>query len=739
MRLTLRTLLAYLDDTLEPAEAKQIGQKVAESDTAQELIARIKQVTRRRRLTTPPDAGPNKLDANTIADYLDNTLDADQLAEVEQICLASDVHLAEMASCHQILTLVLGEPALVPPTAKKRMYALTKGRESIQSRKPPAVAPADVDELQPEAKEVDETLRLGLPALRRKGGWQNAAIIFGGAFGLVACLVIVVLALLGPLGRTEDEEPRPRGKDGPRVAQGDGNKGKDEQPDGKKGQQDGPDGQPDGKKGGKNPKENGGQDGKPEDKKQGDGGKPDDGKKDDGKTDDGKGGNKEQPVEDVEHGPPSDKVVPIGNFEPPPQPATTVLFQFDPEKLDWQRVERDPRKKAMRVSTGQPLMSLPGFHSVIQTDSGVRLVLAGALPEQLGGLPLFESRVQLHQHDKLDLDLTLERGRIALTNTKEKPLRVRVRFANPTDPKLAEMWDITLQGKDSEALIDLFGMFPFDEPFYEKPDHTDRIGPIAQFGLTMLNGEASVRVNDTTHSLGGPPGPARLVWNSEKGLAGPIEVKKLEGWARLNPVPPKVGPKGSDGGRADLIRALPLISQQLLGRPVLQGLNKLLESAEPPERKLALRSMAAVDLISPLVDALDDKRADVRRGAVEALEHFVASARDNDYKVFAQLKERYSEVEAPKIVSMLHGPPGRMRERPETYDILLDHILRSKLALRELATWHLTLLWPEAAAKIAVDPAASAEARKRSYDAWRKLIPRGKVPPHWDKSGAGGT
>src|SRR5262249_14019873 len=123
MRLTLRTLLAYLDDTLEPTQAKQIGQKVAESDTAQELIARIKQVTRRRRLTTPPPPGPGaRLDATTTAESPDNPPDADQLAEVEQTCLASDVHLAEMAACHQILTLVLGEPALIPPTSKQRMY-----------------------------------------------------------------------------------------------------------------------------------------------------------------------------------------------------------------------------------------------------------------------------------------------------------------------------------------------------------------------------------------------------------------------------------------------------------------------------------------------------------------------------------------------------------------------------------------------------------------------------------------
>src|SRR6266850_1038700 len=165
MRLTLRTLLAYLDDTLEPAQAKLIGQKVAESDTAQELIARIKQVTRRRRLTTPPEAGPNKLDGNTIADYLDNALDADQLAEVEQICLASDVHLAEMASCHQILTLVLGEPALVPPTARQRMYALVKGPEAIPFRKPARPANKDDQDLSTELDpDQDESLRLGIPA-----------------------------------------------------------------------------------------------------------------------------------------------------------------------------------------------------------------------------------------------------------------------------------------------------------------------------------------------------------------------------------------------------------------------------------------------------------------------------------------------------------------------------------------------------------------------------------------------
>ena len=37
LRLTLRTLLSYLDDMLEPAQAKAIGAKVAESEQARAL------------------------------------------------------------------------------------------------------------------------------------------------------------------------------------------------------------------------------------------------------------------------------------------------------------------------------------------------------------------------------------------------------------------------------------------------------------------------------------------------------------------------------------------------------------------------------------------------------------------------------------------------------------------------------------------------------------------------------
>src|SRR5262249_61915103 len=99
MRLTLRTLLAYLDDTLEPTQAKAIGHKIAESPTAQEIIDRIREVVRRRRLTTPPLTGPGaKLDPSMVAQYIDSTLSAAGAAEVAANRPENDGYPAQTAA-----------------------------------------------------------------------------------------------------------------------------------------------------------------------------------------------------------------------------------------------------------------------------------------------------------------------------------------------------------------------------------------------------------------------------------------------------------------------------------------------------------------------------------------------------------------------------------------------------------------------------------------------------------------
>lgn len=137
MRLTLRTLLAWLDDTLSPAEVREIGKQVAESPFAKELVERVHRVTRQRRLTVPGRSGPDSTDPNLVASYLDNELPAEEVAEFEKRCLTSDVHLAEVASVHQVLSLI-GQKAKVPTEARHRMYHLIKGRESVAPKAPRA-------------------------------------------------------------------------------------------------------------------------------------------------------------------------------------------------------------------------------------------------------------------------------------------------------------------------------------------------------------------------------------------------------------------------------------------------------------------------------------------------------------------------------------------------------------------------------------------------------------------------
>ena len=188
MRLTLRTLLAYLDDILEPSQTKEIGSKLTESKFASDLVERIRDVMRRRRLSAPDvETADGSLDANVMAGYLDNTLPPDKVTEVEKTCLESDVHLAEAAACHQILTMVLGEPVEIAPDSRRRMYGLVSqgsgdNHAAIAANQPAVEAPErdELDDLPTptQAQERTEKITSVLPDyLRPRPFWQRALAI----------------------------------------------------------------------------------------------------------------------------------------------------------------------------------------------------------------------------------------------------------------------------------------------------------------------------------------------------------------------------------------------------------------------------------------------------------------------------------------------------------------------------------------------------------------------------------
>lgn len=198
MRLTLRTMLAYMDDILEPADAEDIGGKIADSEFASGLMTRVRDVTRRMRLGAPKLRGRSMgVDPNTVAEYLDNTLSPERIPEFEKICLESDVHLAEVASSHQILALVLGEPADVTQNCRERMYHLVNHQHVVIEEDEPAheeipVAPLLIEQAPAADNNGDAKPRPEVPQYLREidksqgGGWQLALaasllVLLGGA------------------------------------------------------------------------------------------------------------------------------------------------------------------------------------------------------------------------------------------------------------------------------------------------------------------------------------------------------------------------------------------------------------------------------------------------------------------------------------------------------------------------------------------------------------------------------
>ncbi len=187
MRLTLRTLLAYLDGILPAAARDDLAKQVDGNATAESLIKRIRRAVARPEIPAPKVDGRGLADdANTVAEYLDNSLPADRLADFEKICLESDLHLAEVAACHELLAQVARDAAVIKPldaASHDRLLQLFHHRAAVEA------AAAERDEARENAVAVrtaveqarhtprPDTTRGGRAAERRPWlAWASAAV-----------------------------------------------------------------------------------------------------------------------------------------------------------------------------------------------------------------------------------------------------------------------------------------------------------------------------------------------------------------------------------------------------------------------------------------------------------------------------------------------------------------------------------------------------------------------------------
>lgn len=123
MRLTLRTLIAYLDQTIGKDDAAALRAKINDAESIRVLIERIKRVVSQPQLMAARSTGKGLgANPNYASEYLDSTLDVEQVPEFEKLVIGSDMLLAEICEAHQVLADIAGLDTSASARLKSRLY-----------------------------------------------------------------------------------------------------------------------------------------------------------------------------------------------------------------------------------------------------------------------------------------------------------------------------------------------------------------------------------------------------------------------------------------------------------------------------------------------------------------------------------------------------------------------------------------------------------------------------------------
>ena len=164
---------------------------------------------------------------------------------------------------------------------------------------------------------------------------------------------------------------------------------------------------------------------------------------------------------------------------------------------DWRSI---PAKG--EIHAGDLLVGLPG--AVLETAKGaVSLTLltdlAGNSP-----YPILEAAVVLHASADHDLDFTLNRGRVDVTNLKKKgSARVRIRFHD-------QQWEATLAEPGTRIALQLYGRWAKGARFQRGPEAKDV--PAADLLFLVRKGQVEFTHGSCSSRLVGAAGsgPAAL-------------------------------------------------------------------------------------------------------------------------------------------------------------------------------------------------------------------------------------
>lgn len=371
---------------------------------------------------------------------------------------------------------------------------------------------------------------------------------------------------------------------------------------------------------------------------------------------------------------------------------------------------------------GDLLLALPGA----ALESKNRAVTLKSLADYDGKSPLpsLETAFTLNDPKDADLALTLDRGRVDLTNTKaDGPAAVRVRFWD-------QDWKIVLDTPGSRVALELCGRWPPGSRFKPGATGADAPTPAASLVLLVVKGSAAVSYHGLTLGLKAPPGPALVGWDSVEGDdIQPQKLDKLPDWADPDAT------LSADGKKA--AAAVEKFRQARAANPA-GAARTFLDSADPFEQRVALVSLGATDQLDALGRALRSaKSAEEWSFGVSVVRHWLGRTPGQDQKLYEFLispAQGFAPGHARTILQLLFGfGPDELR-RPETYDVLIEYLNHDQSAVRNLAAWHLVRLVPQGKA-IPFKPNGTKQDCEAAYREWRKLVPSGKLPPPPPKKG----
>ena len=389
---------------------------------------------------------------------------------------------------------------------------------------------------------------------------------------------------------------------------------------------------------------------------------------------------------------------------------TASILRREKPEAKWQLVKQNEE-----LFSGDQLLLIGSEAGLTSKNGAVRVAGLGEMTG-VSPFPVLDTSIVLNEPTgDLDLDFVLQRGRVDITNLKEKgAAKVRIHTRD-------RQADFVLTEPGARMAVEVYGRWAKGVPF--KKDAKPADGPSLAVVVLAIKGEIEMECpGKICHRLHAPPGPALVIGESLGDLDRTLHrLEKLPDWA--------------EGNASEEVKQRKAMAAKFRQLATTKGeaftIAEFLHSKEPHERQAAIFMLAATDNLEMLSAVLTRaEHPDVWDSAVTALRHWIGREPGQDQKFYDRLVNtiKLTPGEATLVLNLLHSFSDEEVARPELYETLIDYLEHDRVGIRGLANWHLVRLAP-AGKKIGFSPNGSKEERAKAVEAWRKLIPAGKMPP----------